>query len=287
MNLTKDDLEILCGIAKKAALSAGEIISNAQGTAIKVNHKEAGENIASCVVTQIDLKAQDAILLELNPTLAQYDLGLLTEESTDDNSRLVKDYFWCIDPLDGTLAFSKNEDGYSTAIALVSKSGEAIIGVVYNPRTNDLYSAIKGHGSYKNNKTFKVNNESEDLTLLYDQSFLKIKNFDLEMESLRMNAQSFGLREIKLHHLGGAIMNGISTIELAPAIYYKHPKEALGGGSIWDFAASSIIQKEAGGHNSDYFYNPLDFNNPNTTFMNQKGSIFSTSETIAKLIIPT
>jgi len=278
MILNNNDLKKLAVFAKKAALSAGEIISKAQGKPIEVNSKIGGENIASNVVTEIDFKAQEAILQVLEPTLKEYDLGLLTEESADDSSRFEKDYFWCIDPLDGTLCFSRNEDGYSTSIALVSKSGIPVIGVVFNPRTKTLYNAIKRGGAFKNDLPFRLKNKSNVLTLLYDQSFLRIKNYEQEIKNLENLAKELGLNEVKLHHLGGAVMNGIITIELAPAIYYKHPKKALGGGSLWDFAASSIIQSEAGGFNSDYYNNELDLNRKDSTFMNHKGVIYSSSE---------
>ena len=150
MFLNADQLIKLCEIAKTAALSAGSIIANKQGSQIELHAKEGGENIASCVVTDIDLAAEAAILALLTPTQQEYELGLLTEESTDDSSRFDHDYFWCIDPLDGTLAFSRDEDGYSTSIALISKIGKPIIGVVYNPRSNTLYHAIKNQGAFKN-----------------------------------------------------------------------------------------------------------------------------------------
>ncbi|MBT4793415.1 MAG: inositol monophosphatase [Halobacteriovoraceae bacterium] len=278
MLLDNQDLLKLTQIAIKAALRAGEIIAKEQGNPIMVNSKEGGENLASCVVTKIDLMAQEAILDVLSPSLKEYDLGLLTEESVDDNSRFEKDFFWCIDPLDGTLCFSRNEDGYSTSIALISKSGTPIIGVVFNPRSNCLYHAIKDNGAFKNDLPLIVKDKSLYLTLLYDQSFLKHPNYAKEIENLKTKAIKLGLKEVKLYPLGGAVMNGISTIEFAPAIYYKHPKAALGGGSLWDFAASSVIQSEAGGYNSDYDNNPLDLNRADSTFMNHRGVVYCSSK---------
>jgi fructose-1,6-bisphosphatase/inositol monophosphatase family enzyme len=284
MDLNNEQLLNLCQIAKTAALKAGEIISSKQDSDIAVQSKEGGENIASCVVTQIDLDAQEAILDVLTPTLNKYDLGLLTEESTDDNSRFSKEYFWCIDPLDGTLAFSRGEDGYSTSIALISKDGVPIIGVVYNPRTNSLYHAIKGHGALKNDLPLKVRESSKDLTLLFDQSYLKYPAYKEHIEKLKTDLKDLGLNELKIHPLGGAVMNGISTIEMAPAFYYKFPKKALGGGSLWDFAASSVIQSEAGGYNCDYHQQPLDLNRPDSTFMNHNGVIYCSSKNLLEVI---
>lgn len=284
MKLNSVQLKTLCEIAKKAALSAGKIISANQGGNVEVKSKEGGENIASCVVTEIDLAAQEAILNILTPTLEKYDLGMLAEESTDNSSRFDKDYFWCIDPLDGTLAFSRDEDGYSTSIALISNDGTPVIGVVYNPRSNSLFHAIKDHGAFKNNQALKVTSKSDYLTLLYDQSYTKLPEYKSQIENLDQQAKAIGLKGLRLHHLGGAVMNGISTIEMNPAFYYKFPKKADGGGSLWDFAASSIIQREAGGFNSDYHRQPIDLNRKDSTFMNHKGIIYVSSKELLELI---
>lgn len=283
MALTEKQLTQLCEIAKKAALAAGEIISSKQGSKIEVQSKEGGENIASCVVTEVDLQAEAAILEVLTPTLVPYKLGLLTEESIDDSSRFDNDYFWCIDPLDGTLCFSRDEDGYSTSIALIAKDGTPVIGAVYNPRSKSLYHAVKGSGAFKNEEKLEVATGSKELTLLYDQSYTKHPDFEAQLESLRSDLKEKGLT-LKLHHLGGAVMNGISTIEMAPALYYKFPKRADGGGSLWDFAASSVIQSEAGGVNSNFSAEPLDLNRADSTFMNHEGVIYSSSRDLLGII---
>ena len=89
------DLNVLCKIAQNAALKAGDIIAANQGKTIHTISKEGGENIASQVVTEIDLNAEQAILEVLNPTLLEYNIGLLAEESaSEDKSRFNKDFFW-------------------------------------------------------------------------------------------------------------------------------------------------------------------------------------------------
>ncbi len=284
MSLTKLQLNELLQTAKTAAISAGEIMKSYQGGQIETQSKVGGENLASQVVTEVDLKAERAILAILNPTLKEYNIGLLTEETTDDSSRFDHDYFWCIDPIDGTLAFSRNEDGYSISIALVSKEGVPVIGVVNNPRSESMYSAIKGEGAFKNDSPLKINIQSKDITLLFDQSYLKYPSYQKQIEELEEKLKSLGYESLIHHHLGGAVMNGITTIEMAPALYYKFPKKADGGGSLWDFAASSVIQSEAGGFNSDYHRNPLDLNRADSTFMNHCGIIYASNETLLELV---
>ena len=284
MSLSSKQINILLEIAKDAAKSASKIISNSMNKNIQTKLKDGGENYASQVVTEIDHKAQEAIFEIITPSLKDFNLGLLSEESPDDNSRFERDFFWCIDPLDGTLAFSKGEDGYSCSIALVSQNGEPIIGVVANPQDDSLYTAIKGEGALKNDSKFLISSQSDNLTLLYDQSYLNHPNFDEHIKKIEKEISLHNLKDVFQLKLGGAVMNAISTIERAPAIYYKLPKEAKGGGSLWDYAASSLIQREAGGYNSNYFGKPLDLNREDCTFMNHEGAIYTSYESLKSLV---
>lgn len=243
MSLTDTQLNELLEIAKQAALAAGEIIGKHQGSTLDTELKEGGTSLASKILTKVDNEAENAILNILIPSLDAFNLGLLSEETTDDKSRFEKDYFWCIDPLDGTLPFTRNQPGYSTSIALVSKAGEAVIGVVFDPRNDNLYTAIKGMGAFKNELPFKVATGKEDVTTIGNP--------------------------------GGAVMQAIYTIEQAPAIFFKKPKDQEGGGCLWDYAASSVIHAEAGGVNSDYSFKSINLNASKTVFMNSVGVIFT------------
>jgi len=252
MSLSNEQFYELLDLAKSAALAAGEVIKSSRGLDIKTQLKEGGTTLASKIVTEIDLKAEQAILEILNPTLKKYSLGLLSEETADDNSRFEKDFFWCIDPLDGTLPFTKDEEGYSTSIALVSKQGEAIIGVVNDPRNENLYWALKGSGAFKNAQTFKIGTTNKELTVIDGP--------------------------------GGAVMQALATIEQAPCLFYKKPKKEEGGGCLWDYAATTIIHNEAGGFNSDFKGNPLDLNSKKSLYMNHCGIIYASTKELLKVV---
>ena len=85
------------------------MIQKHAGYEIVVKNKPSGSSRASQIVTEVDLMSQEMILKHIHPTCEEYDLGLLIEESNDDLSRFEKDYFWCIDPLDGTLPFVEQQ----------------------------------------------------------------------------------------------------------------------------------------------------------------------------------
>ena len=132
----------LLEIAKSAALGAGEFIQSSSSNNLIVKSKGSHLSAASSIVTEADKKSQDIILNYIIPTLKQYSLGLLSEELKDDSSRFENEFYWCIDPLDGTLPFTEQVEGYAVSIALVSREGIPILGVVYNPKKNDLYTCL-------------------------------------------------------------------------------------------------------------------------------------------------
>ena len=97
------DFSELTQQAVKAALKAGGVIRSYQDREVDVIHKEGGDTYASQVVTEVDRKAQDTILKLLEDSCHAQGIAVLTEESEDNRARLEKEYFWCIDPMDGTL----------------------------------------------------------------------------------------------------------------------------------------------------------------------------------------
>jgi len=156
MQLSSDDLTLLSQQAISAAKQAGALITRHAEQPILIQKKKGGDQPASQMVTEVDHLSQALILEILASTCVTYDLALLTEERTDDKQRLEKDYFWCIDPLDGTLPFIESIPGYAVSIALVSRSGRPQISVVYDPVKQTLYSAVRGQGAYRNSQSWAL-----------------------------------------------------------------------------------------------------------------------------------
>ncbi len=298
MIMQKPDLKAIQDQCIIAARKAGALIMQRRGSALTVDNKidlagyqDVGESLASQVVTEVDHNSQACILASLSPVLQQYDLALLTEESEDDSSRFRKDYFICIDPLDGTLPFTEGKAGFSVVIALVSKQGVPLLGVVYDPCHEVLYTAIKGEGALCNGVPFNVKSQkvqaaqSPSLTLLTDRSFLSQPRYTAIMACVNNIAQAQGCRDVQTLTQAGAALNACWVVERAPALYFKYPKPALGGGSIWDFAASACIASEAGASVSNIAGKPLDLNRQDSSFMNHEGVLFASSDSLAQAVI--
>ncbi len=286
MKLDNNDLTFLCQQAITAAWQAGRAIASMTGQQLEVKTKKGGASLASQVVTQVDHLAQEAILDILQPTCSRFDLALLTEESPDDFKRLEKDYFWCIDPLDGTLSFIESTPGYAVSIALVAKDGTPYIGVVYDPVEQTLYHAIKGGGTFKNDLPWQVKpTASQQLTVVFDPSFKQHEKFSETVEKLKNHSLKMGYTNFKSIFYGGSVMNACQVLENSPACYFKLPKPEKGGGCLWDYAATVCIFLEMGAIASDMQGNPIDLNRSESIFLNHKGVLFTTDKVLADSIL--
>ena len=280
MPLSANDLKALSKVAINAALDAGHLIASRSTGPVNVQHKTGGDSLASQVVTEVDLQSDAIISERLRPSCEQYDIALLTEEGADDLRRLETGAFWCVDPLDGTLDFIESTPGYSVSIALVTRSGLPLIGVVYDPVTKRLYSAIKGEGACLNGKPWRLDLSApvagKPLTLVCDRSMVERGDYRQVINHFESIADRLGLSGLRILKKGGAVMNACRVLENRPACYLKFPKAEEGGGSLWDFAATTCIFNEMGAIATDFHGDPLDLNRPESTFMNHRGVMFAT-----------
>lgn len=269
------NLKQLSKIAIEAARSAGEVIQQHRDEDILVEQKQAGASYASQVVTAVDRACETAILTHLLPTCAAFDLALLSEETEDDGSRFEKDFFWCIDPMDGTLPFINKRPGFSVSIALVAKDGTPYLGLVFDPSTGDLYHASKGNGAYKNGHPWKMKPANDYLTYVTDRK-LKDTPRAAEIETLlNKSVEDLSLTGVKEIAGAGSVLNGILVLENGPACMLKFPKKETGGGSTWDFAATACIFQELGLPATNFAGGRLDLNRKDGTFMNHEGVFFA------------
>lgn len=286
MPLSDSDFDRLHAVALTAAKRAGSYIQTMVGRHQETHAKAGGDTPASQVVTEVDLKSQRLILETLSESIDEYRFGLLTEESVDDSSRLETDYFWCIDPLDGTLPFVEGMPGYSVSIALVSRAGEAQIGVVYDPVKETTFHAVKGRGAFQDGESIRaaVETEGRPLTWIMDRSLKCSAGFSRLRASVEELAVQSNASSLSIVDHAGAALNGSWVTQRAPAVYFKFPKEAKGGGSLWDFAASACVQGEWGIPATDIFGCPLELNRPGNTFMNERGVIYASHSELREAV---
>lgn len=285
MILTKEQLLDLQKTATKAATEAGLFIQSQIDQTYAVQGKNGGDSLASQVVTAVDFKAQEIVLEGLRPSLETFGLGLLTEESADDQSRLHKEYFWCIDPLDGTLPFTEKRPGYAVSIALIARTGDPVLGVIYVPHEQLCYTAIKGGGVLRNGQSFNGASlaPNDQLHWYMDRSFLTASYFREVKDKMTSYAKEKQLG-LQIHTTFGAVVNAIGVMHSAMGCYFKFPKNSEGGGSIWDYAATRLLFEELELHVSNAKGERLHLNDPETTFMNRQGVVFATNEELSRFL---
>lgn len=269
------DFEKLQRVAVSASMEAGHIIMTHFEKNIEVTTKQGLSSYAAQVVTEVDKACEEVILKRLRPISVDFDLAILSEETEDDGSRFIKPYFWCIDPMDGTLAFIEKRSGFSVSIALVRRDGVPVIGVVYDPVSKTVYTAQKGKGAHKNEVPIVLGKRNEFLTYVCDK---KLKNRELpvhDLEELRTVQNKLQLDSFTVLSGGGSVINAIKVLEHPPALMFKFPKKEKGGGSLWDYAATACIFNELGLRASDFKGHPLDLNKKEDLFMNHTGIWFS------------
>ena len=161
-----------------------------------------------------------------------------------------------------------------------------MIGVVYDPSTQVLYHAIDGQGCYKNlDALTQVEQSSKALKVYADNSFQKHEQYDEVVKNIESYAQSEGFNQVEFVYGSGAVINACRVTESQCACYLKLPKKEEGGGSIWDFAATTCIATEASAWSSNINCEALDLNRGDSTFMNHEGVLFASNKRIAQSLI--
>ena len=280
MTLSAADRRALAELAITAATEAGELIAATRPATVE--HKAGAPSLASQVVSEVDRASEAHIVAHLRPTLEGNEVALLTEEQPDDGGRLRAPYFWCVDPLDGTLPFIEGRAGYAVSIALVGRDGTPWIGVVYDPVESTLVHAIAGEGLFRDGQPWvPASNDAEVLAVYADRSLLAGDDADTILGALHAAAHDSGLDGIDLRTGAGAVMNALGVLDNQPGCYLKLPA-GRGGGSLWDFAATACMFHEAGSVATDVHGGALDLNRPDSTFMNHRGVLFASDERLAR-----
>ena len=136
------ELNRFLDVAKKAAYQAGRFLLDNLDGGREIHYKGEGhKNPASLV----DEGAEDIILNIINSNFPEH--GFISEERGGKD--VSSDYKWIIDPLDGTINFIHKRRYFGISIAL-SHGNDIVLGVIYNPIMDEMFTALKGNGAYLN-----------------------------------------------------------------------------------------------------------------------------------------
>ncbi|MFW5792906.1 MAG: 3'(2'),5'-bisphosphate nucleotidase CysQ [Bacteroidota bacterium] len=264
-------------IAVNAALNAGEEV-------IKIYAQDFHEEIKDdgTPITIADKKANSCILDNLKKTK----LPVVSEESriADYNERKNWDYYWLIDPIDGTKEFINKNGEFTINIALMKKDSP-IAGIIFVPAINQLYFGVDNAGSYSieiDNKNIsylslqKLLSTSKKLTT--PESPTNIYNIAVSRSHLNNRTKSF-IEKIKTKSTQINLIETGSSLKfcrLCEGICNIYPR--YGKTFEWDIAAGHAILAANGGELYDVnTLKPLKYNK--TEMLNPYFMAFSNKET--------
>lgn len=241
-------LKDLIVVAKKAGAIILDIYNQDYEISIKDNQTP---------LTLADEKANEYIINQLKNLYP--DIAILSEESSDDLSRLDKQALFVVDPLDGTKEFIKKNGEFTVNIALVI-DGEPIVGVVYATVLDKLYYASKGNGAFlefgnKELKSLQVTNKLNDLNVVGSKSHAS------KQEQTLYNKHRDSINSI---FSVGSSLKGCLIAEGQADVYYR-----FGLTSEWDTAAMHCIAVEAGAIVKQLDHTEIKYNREDT--LNRKG----------------
>ncbi|GIV54549.1 MAG: inositol monophosphatase [Candidatus Kapaibacterium sp.] len=239
MTIAPISLDHLEHVAITAARVAGALLRNNFDQTKQLRYKEGVHNI----VTDSDLAAEQRILGTIRSAFPTH--AVLAEEAGSQSAS--SPYRWIVDPLDGTVNFAHGVPIFSVSIA-VEFEGAVVVGVVYHPMLDELFSARRGQGAFLNGKRLEVSSCAE----LAD-AFL-VTGFPYNIASFpEYSEEHFAAlvrRGIPIRRLGSA------ALDLAYVAAGRFDGFWEVGLHPWDIAAGTLLITEAGGTVSAYDGSP-------------------------------
>lgn len=221
-------------VAIEIAYQAGEILKKYFGKTSRIHFKGAID-----IVTDADLKSEEFITRSLRKKFP--DDSILGEEGSNVNKGGKRR--WLIDPLDGTTNFAHNYPFFAVSISFEDK-GKIMLGVVYDPLRDELFSAVYKRGARLNNTKIFVSKINKlkysllstgfpyDVATSPENNLNHWCNFIKRAQAIRRD----GSAALNLCYVACGRFDGFWEFKLKP----------------WDLAAGSLIVKEACGKVTDF-----------------------------------
>ncbi len=227
--------DTLISVATDAARQAGAVLAECTRSGFRIEHKQTIN-----LVTDADRQAEQRIIDIIHDSFPTHCV-LAEERGMTEQSR--SRYKWVIDPLDGTTNFAHGFPAYCVSIG-VECDGRGIMGVVYDPTRDELFTAQLDRGAFLNGTPVSVSTTDHlDRALLvtgfaYDiretanNNLNHFVRFALKVQGLRRT----GTAALDLCYVAAGRFDGFWEVALNP----------------WDMAAGAVILREAGGTVTDF-----------------------------------
>lgn len=220
------ELDLLLDQAEAIIREAGALVRSMRHP--RVYSKEGHANF----VTEADIASQKFLMDRLAPLLPEAHFFAEEQEEND----LTPGDNWIIDPIDGTTNFMRGYRPSAISVGLV-RDGAGVLGLVYDPWADELFSARKGCGAFCNGEPVRTAEVPLENALIVfgtspyyrdraDATFDTVKQLFLACGDIRRS----GSAALDLCYVAAGRCDGFYESILSP----------------WDYAAASVILEEAG-----------------------------------------
>lgn len=208
-------------VGMEAARSTGQPLRELHGRTESIEHKSDKSDI----VTEADYKAENIITSVIKNEFPTHNIRSEEDVEEDNGSR----YTWLIDPLDGTGNFAHGNPNYAISIGLL-EGNEPVMGVVYGPETDEMFTATVGGGAFRNGIPISTTDrEHLDESMMlsgYDPDGAFLSHCYRETRGVRR----LGSAALNLCYLASGSADAIWEYDTMP----------------WDVCAGILIAREAG-----------------------------------------
>ena len=232
-------LSAYANTAEQAAIAAGRIMLQGLRRLDSVKVHPKGGDASNDYVSEIDLACEREIVQRLHK--AYPDHAVLAEESGI-NGPEDAEHRWIVDPLDGTTNFVYGIPHFAASLAL-TKGDALLVGVIYDPCKNELFTATRGGGALLNRKRIRTTERGTLKGALLGTGIPYSNDRDIEgylrvLNSLIRDTAGIrraGAASLDLAYVAAGRLDGFWEFGLKP----------------WDIAAGSLLVQEAGGDVGD------------------------------------
>jgi len=226
----------LLNVMIKAARKASRTLKRDFG---EVEHLQASLKGPANFVTAADRRAEEILREELE--LARPGYGFLGEEGGAREGS-DKTHRWIVDPLDGTLNFLHGIPHFAISIGLERES-TIVAGLVYNPVTDELFTAERGKGAFLNDQRLRVAARKRLADAVVACALPHPSRGDVELTRSEHNTVQ--------DRVAGLRRSGAAALDLAWVAAGRFDAYWERGLSPWDMAAGIALVREAGGFVTD------------------------------------
>ncbi|MEO5363636.1 MAG: 3'(2'),5'-bisphosphate nucleotidase CysQ [Magnetococcus sp. DMHC-8] len=240
------DLHSDLALMEAAARQAGSVIMQYYQPGAPVqSHVHLQDKGRNNPLTKADMEADRLLRTQLLANRPSY--GWLSEETTDDATRLACRRVWIVDPMDGTKEFIVGLPQFAVSIGLV-EDGHPVAACIHNPASGELFSAILGGGTRLNGQPVRASRQAHLRGASCLASRSETRHGDWEAFRQELAITPMGSIAYKLALVAAGRFD--LTFTLTPK-------------NEWDFCAGTLLLQEAGGRVSDKDGQPCRFNQHN------------------------